>query len=262
MIIDRSVSEMMRMQEAVQETGERALLRIGAGCAILGSVVSVAAGAGFGNRTVGADTGTVLRFIAARPDWYWPLVFLGFILGALLWVGAFVALASSLTEGVGWALGRLGVASIIIGATLHIIDASINGFGLAALAHAWATAPAPEQANLLRDGDMLLRILGGTWASVITFFHGVPFILLGLAVVFSRRYPAWLGWVGVGGGLGSVVLGVTMFLGTPEMLYVAFAIVVSLWMVAMGVLMWQQADRAPVAEALRYENYEGVRAES
>jgi hypothetical protein len=80
--------------------------------------------------------------------------------------------------------------------------------------------------------------------------------------VFSRRYPAWLGWVGVGGGLGSVVLGVTMFLGTPEMLYVAFAIVVSLWMVAMGVLMWQQADRAPVAEALRYGNYEGVRAES
>lgn len=237
------------MQEAAQQTGERALLRIGAICAVIGSVVSVAAGTGFGNRTVGADTETVLRFIAARPDWYWPLVYLGFIAGALLWVGAFIALAGSLPQGISWALGRLGVASIIIGATLHIIDASISGFGLSAVAHAWATAPGPEQADLLRDGDLLLRMLGGTWASVITFFHGVPFILLGLAVVFSHRYPAWLGWIGVGGGLGSVVFGVVMFLGTPGMVYVAFAIAVSSWMVVMGILMWQRANRLSIAAA-------------
>jgi hypothetical protein len=243
------MSVAIRMREAAQQTGERALLRIGGVCAIVGSVVSVAAGAGFGNRTVGADTESVLRFIAARPAWYWPLVYLGFILGALLWVGAFIALASSLTQGIGWALGRLSVASIIIGATLHILDGSISGFGLAALAHAWATAPAPEQANLLRDGDLLLRILGGTWASVITFFHGVPFILLGLAVALDHRYPAWLGWIGVVGGLGSVVFGVVMFLGTPGMVYVAFAIVVSIWMVIMGILMWQRASRVPIAEA-------------
>jgi hypothetical protein len=243
------MSVVIRMQEAAQQRGEWALLRIGAVCAILGSVVSVAAGTGFGNRTVDADTETVLRFIAARPGWYWPLVYLGFILGALCWVGAFIALARSLTQGVSWALGRLGVASIIVGATLHILDGSISGFGLASLAHAWATAPAPEQANLLREGDLLLRILGGTWASVITFFHGLPFILLGLAVAFSHRYPAWLGWIGVGGGLGSVVLGVVMFLGTPGMVYVAFAIVVSIWMVAMGILMWQRASRLPLAEA-------------
>ncbi|MGI8854954.1 MAG: DUF4386 family protein [Thermomicrobiales bacterium] len=240
--------EVKQVQEAAQQTWERALLRVGAVCAILGSVISVAAGTGFGNRTVGADTETVLRYIAARPDWYWPLVFLGFILGGLLWVGAFIALAGSLTRGVSWALGRLGVASIIIGATLHIVDASINGVGLTALAHAWAVAPAPEQANLLRDGDLLLQILSGTWASVIMFFHGVPFILLGLAVALSHRYPVWLGWIGVGGGVGSLILGVTMFLGTPGMMYVAFAIVVSLWMVAMDILMWQRASRLPIAE--------------
>ena len=38
--------------------------------------------------------------------------------------------------------------------------------------------------------------------------------------------------------------GVTMFLGVglvPEGLFIVFALVVSLWMVAMGVLMWRRA---------------------
>ncbi|MGI8688966.1 MAG: hypothetical protein ACR2M3_10340 [Thermomicrobiales bacterium] len=230
------------MKEETEKTSEQILLQIGAVCAILGSVIQVAAGTGFGNRTVGASAESVLRYIAARPDWYWPTVHLGFIFGALLWVGALIALAGSLTQGISWALGRLGVAGIIVGATIHIVASSINGFGLTAVAHAWAVAPASEQASLLRAGDTLLWIEGGAWAGAISFFHGVPFILFGLAVALSRRYPAWLGWVGAVGGSGSLVLGTMMFLGRPEMLYVAFAIVVSVWMVAMGVLMWRRAD--------------------
>jgi hypothetical protein len=232
---------MSAMRIGMQPTRERFALRIGAVCAIVGAVVSVAAGTGFGNRTVGADTETVLRYIAGRPDWYWPVVHLLFIVGALLWVGAFIALAGSLTEGVSWALGRFSVASITIGAAIRIVDSSINGFGLAALARSWAAAPASERPSLLRAGDLLLQINGGIWASVITFFHGMPFILLGLAVVFSRRYRTWIGWIGVAGGTGSVVLGVAMFLGATPFIYVAFAIVVSLWMVAMGTLMWRRA---------------------
>ena len=57
-------------------------------------------------------------------------------------------------------------------------------------------------------------------------------------------YPAWLGWVGVVGGSGSLIAGVTKFLGVgllPEWLFIEFAIVVSLWMVAMGILMWRRA---------------------
>jgi hypothetical protein len=71
-----------------QLTREQMVLRIGAMCAILGAVVSVAAGAGFGNITNELGTEAVLRYLASRPAWYWPTVHLGFILGALLWVGA------------------------------------------------------------------------------------------------------------------------------------------------------------------------------
>ena len=241
---ETSVRRGVATKETPHTTRERTFLRLGAVCAILGAVVSVAAGAGFGNLTNESGTEAVLRYVSSQPDWYWPSVHLGFTLGALLWVGALTVLAGSLTHGAGWALGRLGAAGVILGATIHVVDSSINGFGLTALADTWAAAPASEQTSLLLAGDTLLWILGGTWASVLSFFHGVPFVLFGLAVVLDGTYPAWLGWVGVVGGSGSLVAGVTMFLGVgllPEWLFIVFAIVVSLWMVAMGILMWRRA---------------------
>jgi hypothetical protein len=100
---------------------------------------------------------------------------------------------------------------------------------------------------VLRAGDTLIWILGGTWASVVSYFHGLPFVLFGLAVVLDRSYPTWLGWVGVLGGAGSLASGMMMFLSVglvPGRPYIAFALIVSVWMVAMGVLMWRRAVAA------------------
>jgi hypothetical protein len=219
-------------------------LKIGGACAIFGAVVSVAAGVGFGNLTTGAETEHVFNQIAMRPSWFWPLVHLGFMLGAILWVWAFVALADSFERGLSHAFGLMGGAVIIIGAAVHIVDSSIDGFGLSALAQEWQNSPSSEQMNLLREGHSLLRILGGTWAGVLCYFHGIPFILTGFAVVYSRRYPARLGWVGVVGGLGSLLAGVLMFVGVsfiPRWSFIIFAVIVSVWMVAMGLLMWRRA---------------------
>lgn len=231
---------------------EQTLLRIGAVCAIFGAVVSVAAGAGFGNATNELGTEDVLRHVSSLPDWYWPTVYLGFIFGALLWVGALDALASSLPGGASKALGRLGVAGAIVGASVHVVDSSISGFGLAHVAEAWAAASGPEKATLLQNGDALLVVLGGTWAAVLGLFHGVPFVLFGLAAALDRGYPTWLGPFGAAGGLGSLYCGVTTFLGVslvPEWLFIAFALVVSLWMVLVGVLMWRRAQEGVAGRA-------------
>ena len=225
-------------------------LRVGAACAVLGAVVSVAAGIGYGELPDRADPEPVLHYLAARPDWYWPAVHLGFMVGALLWVGALVALAGSLAEGSARGLGRLGAAAAVVGAAVHVVDSSLSGAGLAALAAAWDAAPADRRADLLRDAEALLGVLAGTWAGVVTFFHGLPFALVGAAVVLDRRAPAWLGWVGLAGGLGSLAVGPAMFLGAevaPEWLFVVFALVVSLWMVAMGGQMWRRGDTAATA---------------
>ena len=101
---------------------------------------------------------------------------------------------------------------MIVGGAVHVIDSSISGGGLAPLAHAWGTAAASDQAELLRVGDALLYALNGTWWSVHSYFHGLPFVLAGLAVVASRGYPTWLGWIGVAGGTASLAAGVLQFL--------------------------------------------------
>jgi hypothetical protein len=229
------------MSEQRKWNGEQLLRQIGAVAAILGTIFQVAAGTSQ-SAQLGAGADAALASLAELADWVWPVTYFGFIFGALLWVGALVALASTLTTGVAWALGRLAVAAAIVGATLHTVDGSLNAGALAGLARAWEAAPEGERAALVQNGDLLLRILDSTWAGVITLFHGAPFVLIGLAVVESRLYPAWLGWIGFIGGAGSLVVGIAMFLGlAPAGLAVPFAVVLSLFMVVLGWMMWSQS---------------------
>jgi hypothetical protein len=175
---------------------------------------------------------------------------MAFIFGALLWMAALVALATTLTDGVAWALARLAVVTAIVGVTLHAVDGTLNAVVLEGLARTWAVAPAGERAALVQDGDLVRRMLDGTWASVITLYHGLPFVLAGLAVALSRRYPAWLGWIGVIGGAGSLLIGIAMLFGVQTQLAVPFAVVLSFFMVVLGWLLWEQASRrgtVPVA---------------
>lgn len=232
------------MSESQQRAGERLLLQIGAVAAVIGTILQVAAGTSQSG-LLGGAADVALESLARQPEWLWPVVYLGFMFGALLWVGALVALASTLTEGPAWALGRLAVVAAIVGATLHAVDASLNAVGLAGLASAWKEAAEGEQVALAQNGDLLIRLLDATWAGVIILFHGAPFILAGLAVALSPRYPVWLGWVGVIGGVGSLVVGVAMIFGAaPAGLAVPFAVVLSLFMVVLGWLMWSQTSNA------------------
>ena len=238
------------MSEQRKWNGERLLLQVGAVAAIIGTIFQVAAGTSQ-SAQLGAGADAALASLAGLADWVWPITYFGFIFGALLWLGALVALSSTLTAGASWALGRLAVAAAIVGATLHTVDGSLNAGALAGLARVWEAAPEGERAALVQNGTLLLRILDGTWAGVITLFHGVPFVLVGLAVVLSRLYPAWLGWIGFIGGAGSLVVGIAMFLGlAPAGLAVPFAVVLSLFMVVLGWLMWSQSSGASLQHEL------------
>jgi hypothetical protein len=171
------------------------------------------------------------------------VIYFGFIFGALLWVIALVALALTLADGASWTLGRLALVMAIVGVTLHAVDGALNAVALEGLARAWVGASETERATLIQNGDLLLRILDSTWAAVITLYHGLPFVLAGLAVALSPRYPAWLGWIGVIGGAGSLLIGLAMLLGVQTLLAVPFAVVLSFFMVVLGWLLWEQAGQ-------------------
>jgi Domain of unknown function (DUF4386) len=237
------------MTDLQQSIGEQVLLRVGAVAAVIGTVFQVAAGTSQSVQ-LGATTEAALSTLGEQPDWVWPVIYMAFIFGALLWMAALVALATTLTDGVAWALARLAVVTAIVGVTLHAVDGTLNAVVLEGLARTWAVAPSDERAALVQDGDLVRRMLDGTWASVITLYHGLPFVLAGLAVALSRRYPAWLGWIGVIGGAGSLLIGIAMLFGVQTQLAVPFAVVLSFFMVVLGWLLWEQASRrgtVPVA---------------
>lgn len=231
------------MKEEEQMPDERrALLRTGAVCGVLGGPGFFVLGFTHGDLPAGAED--ALRYVAERPDW--QAVHLGAVICALLWVAAFVALAASVSHGAAGALGRLAVASIAVGAAVAVVDFSVDGYALRALAEAWASAPAAQKGELVGSGETLLLILSGTFCMYVSFLFGLPFLLGGLAVAFSRTYPAWLGWAGAVAGTGSLVSGMAFFLDAgivPDVLVFAlFLPVVNLWLAVMGVLMWRRAS--------------------
>ena len=151
------------MTDVQQSTGDQMLLRVGAVAAVIGTVFQVVAGTSQSVQ-LGATTEVALSALAGQPDWMWPVVYMGFIFGALLWMAALVAVARTLTEGVSWALIRLAVVAAIAGVTLHAVDGVLNAVALERLARAWATVPEGDRASLVQNGELLMTILDGTWA--------------------------------------------------------------------------------------------------
>ena len=235
-------------EEARRE--ERTLLRVGAACAVLGTVANVVASAGHGDLP---ETGTraALRFVAERDTW--SAVHLTSIFAVLLWLVAFVALSGSMPRGAARLLARFGLAGISVGAALHVVFFSIDGYALKGAADAWAAAPGSEREGLLRAGDLVLLLQNSQFVSAIALVLGLPFVLFGLAVAFSRAYPAWLGWLGAAAGAGALFTGATRFVGielVPDpVLFGVFGLGVGLWMAAMGALMWKRAGKLPRASS-------------
>ncbi len=228
---------------------EALMQRIGGWSAMVGAALLMAAGIGFGGLTFAREAETVLQTIAAQPRWYWPAVHLAFAAGSVLWIGAFIALNSSFRETLARLLGSLGVVSIVLGAALHVIDSFISGSALTALANEWAAAPVADRAEIVREAETLLMVLGGTWIGVVVLFHGVPFVFTGTSVARSERYPRFLRYVGVMAGFGSIFTGALMLViprAVPPMQYYFFAAIGTFWMIGVGYIL-----KRPPQPALR-----------
>ena len=241
------------MSEGTSREGahdERTLLRLGGVCAVLGTAANFVATVGHGDLP---ETGTraALGFVAERDTW--SLVHLTSIFAVLLWLVAFAALSGSMPRGAPRLLARFGLASISVGAAVHVVFFSIDGYALKASADAWAAASGSERESLFRAGDLVLLLQYSQFVSAIFLVLGLPFVLFGLSVALSRAYPGWLGWAGAAAGAGTLFTGVTRFLGlelVPDpVLFGAFGLGVSLWMAFMGALMWKRAGNLLRADA-------------
>ena len=222
-------------------TREQYLLRMGAACLILGSVSVL--GFRLAHGDLPTDTGeAALSFVAAHP--LYPLLHLGDWLGVLVWAVGLVALSGSLIRPSAWALGRLGAASVLIGAAVHIAEFSVDGYALPTLAGTWATAAPLERQSLESGARLALVVIGGPSTSALVILWGTTLALYGLAVN-QEGYASWLGWTGSILGAVIVALGTVQYLKPNVvfpgvLLYGGGTVVSQLWSLVLGVAMWRR----------------------
>ena len=230
---------------AVQAAREAVSLKIGAVCTIVGALAFGVVRTMHGD-TPGADPQASLTFVAGRP--IYAGVHIAAIFAALLTMAGLIALAGSLTQAGAWMLGRLGLASSLVGLAIFGVESTSEGLALPELARASASAPPGQQAELVRAAQAVLSVTHGPSLVAIALLYGVTLVLFGLAVVLDA-YPAWLGWAGMVVGAATLVAATAQYLQPDLMpgflIYgVLASILAQLWLIALAVVMLRRASPA------------------
>jgi hypothetical protein len=221
------------------------VLRIGSVAGIAGALLGMVGNLAHPTTPAASqDAEGLARSIADSGSWVpGHLVIL---LGLILMLGGLVAIARSIRGGLPGALAQLGSIAAVAGATVGLLLLSIDGVAAKHLAQASTTAPSGEQAAALHAllAEEAINFALGTLFYIL--FAGVTFVLLGLAVAWSRVYPRWLGWMAVVAGAGSVVVGLVQGQvgetnAVTRIPSIIFPTVITLWLAWMGVLLLRMA---------------------
>jgi hypothetical protein len=186
----------------------------------------------------------VAAFTEYAADKRWVASHLGQFFGATLLFIALTAFADTIAESSFAWLARLGIYFGIAAVAGAAVLQAVDGVALKAMVDIWANAPADQRQAALSASIAVRHIEIGTAAYSRLLFGAAVGAISG-ATVGSLRYPVWLTWLGLAGGLGTVAAGIstaytgfsaaTMAIGMPADL------IVIAWISIAGVLMWRQA---------------------
>jgi hypothetical protein len=233
---------------------------LGGALAIVGALLTVVANVLHPHPLPGSTEG-VLALIASHH--HWPYVHALSLFGGVAMLGALVALADSITDGMAGSVARFGRMAAHAGAPLMLAGAAIDGIAQKAMANAWAAAPAAERPIIARAADAVLFIDAALFYTWVAVFLGVAFVCFGVAVAVGRAYPRWLGWIAIVGGVGCILAEGVYVAGLPAPLAPVFPIVSALdqlFLLILGVTMLRRARRAHVAGAVAGDAPAALRA--
>ena len=217
------------------------VLRIGSVAGIAGALLGMVGNLAHPTTPAASQDATGLaRTIADSGSWVPDHLLI--LLGLIGMLGGLVAIARRIRGGLPGALAQLGSIAAVAGATVGLLLLSIDGVAAKHLAQAAATAPPTEQAAALHAllAEEAINFALGTLFYIL--FAGVNFVLLGLAVAWSRIYPRWLGWMAMVAGAGSVAVGLVQGQvgetnAVTRIPSIIFPTVITLWLAWMGVLL-------------------------
>lgn len=221
---------------------QRDVIRVGALCAIVGAVVFMAANVVHPRSPNIQVTAFQVETVAHSDIWVTDHLLL--LLGGLLLLPGLLAIQRSIPTGPGAAWAELGNSGAVVSTAIWAVLIAVDGFSSKVVHGAWASAPDAEKAVALRVAEAMEQIDVGIFSVYIIVFFGVTFMLYGLAVAKSGRFPQWLGWAAFGLGLASFLDGIAQgYTGlsvlVTNILFASFSSFQTLWILTMGVLLWR-----------------------
>lgn len=224
-------------------TRVRLLLRIAAVCLVVGSVMVLLFRTLHGDLPAEEGGAASLRFVSGYPI-YRP-VHLGDVLGFLVYAGGLIVFSETLRNDTAWAVGRLGMASVLIGVAVHVTEFSSDGYTLATLGQMWSTASTAQRPQLEFAAEIAVTMLGGPATVSLSIVWGTTLMLYGVALR-QEGYSRALAWTG------AIIGGVLFLMATAKflapalfqgvILYGGGTWAAHVWALAVGIAVWRRAS--------------------
>ncbi len=221
---------------------ERTLTRIGGGMLIVGAIL-----AGIGNAlhprlALIPDLDTKIRAIAGNG--LWEGLHVALFVAVLLLTGGLVALSRTISGEPAASWARMGMIAVVVSAPVYFVVGGVEQ-ARQAMAMGWITGPADP--GILAVNRLLETVVYNTFFMWVALFFGAAFICYGLAMRRGGAYPAWLGWIALIAGIVSAWVGIHHLYAGPTfeitvVLFAILSILLTLWMLVVGVLMWRRAS--------------------
>jgi hypothetical protein len=219
----------------------RAFVRIGGVAALLGALVFFVSGLLHPSHSDPNDLPAAFAEYVKSPDWVG--VHLAQLAGVVLIA---VALVATFETGLAAAWARIGSAGAIASTAIYAANHGVDGIANHAADHRWASAAGAARDRAF-EAAFAVRQIEVALTSAFTLSLGCTLCVFALAMLFSRRYPAWPGATGILGGLATVAIGLEQASGGFSPLSLNLFMVVGpvdlAWICITGVLMWRLAPR-------------------
>ncbi len=190
-------------------------------------------------------------FAEYAADSLWVASHLGQFLGFAMLGVALAVLATTTEAGSPSAWARIGAvgtaASVAMAAALQAVD----GVALRVMVDRWMQASGEARARAF-EGAFAVRHVEIGMASLLGVLFGLTVSVFGISMLLGRRFPTWLGALGLVGGLGTLAAGVavayTGFSPLAMMLSMPASSVLFIWAIALGVFLWRLPPVPPAAQ--------------
>jgi hypothetical protein len=176
----------------------------------------------------------------------WVGIHLAQLAGVALIALVLVALEATFEPGRAAAGARIGSTGAVASTAIYAANQGVDGIANHVADRRWAAATGEARMRAF-EAAFAVRQIEVALTSVFTLSLGSTLTVFGLAMFSSKRYPTWLGVMGMLGGLATVAIGLEQaFNGFSDLslnLFMVVGLVDLIWVCVTGILMWRLVPR-------------------